>query len=613
MPGLFATIDCEPEVAEAIKGQFDAVWPGTLLVRTPIGAVGAHAHQQRQALFERARPEQVVGVDGELALYATATVDEAGKVVPPPCMAPGAENHSCPAVWCGNVAVLCLQHSSLTLQTDPTGSFPLYFARVGKGVAVSSLLRPLAALLAPSPDELAIIEFVRTGYIHNGRTLFRNISRLLPGQRLHYDGLAGRLSVQETSELWSAGAPQGGPGEQIWQSLESAVDVLHQSDERVAIMLSGGWDSRTLLAAFRDLGQVSAYHHGDLESRETSIVTAICNNRQLPLRCERLVPDMFGADVLGIGFPRVENAIFAHWHRAGKLLQQEGTDCVTAAVFGEILGGHYGAPMVSGTGGKVMSFFNLLLRGSSRPSSGTTDPLTAAAQGLLPRRLGIDWCLASDFVGAHEERLGDLSDAIRGDLERLRDRGIADPDALVEAFISEHRGAHYINAQLLSCRAWTDIALPLANPHLLRVATSLPLQARLHNRLNRSLLMARDRELLQHPLAATLVPAAAPLLIQEASRVARRLLEGAIARTSLFGGKGLRLGWANLTPAFHERRMYELADDLRAPFWRKDSLLKAISDVASDAPQHRSRAHPIFDMLGKILTVDRTLRSSQPQ
>ena len=93
--------------------------------------------------------------------------------------------------------------------------------------------------------------------------------------------------------------------------------------------------------------------------------------------------------------------------------------------------------------------------------------------------------------------------------------------------MTEHRSVQYICAQALANRTERDVAMPFADPDLLFYAAGLAPELKVHNRLNRWLVGRLAPGLSRVPLAATLLPAAWPIQIQELSRLVRRLYEEA--------------------------------------------------------------------------------------
>ena len=75
----------------------------------------------------------------------------------------------------GNLALFSEGGSRLHLVVEPTGSFPLYYARRSSGLLFSSHLRPLAKAIGADPDPAGLYQYVVRGYIVGERTEFKGV------------------------------------------------------------------------------------------------------------------------------------------------------------------------------------------------------------------------------------------------------------------------------------------------------------------------------------------------------------------------------------------------------------------------------------------------------
>ena len=157
---------------------------------------------------------------------------------------------------------------TVTLTRDPFGIKPLYLAAIPGGLAFAS--EPCAlhqsglvarALRPESRDELLQLQFT-TG----AETIFRGITRLLPGESL----LCGEGRVIERRRR--AAIPPGPPETiseddalaRLDRALMESVDLHQRSDVPYGMFLSGGIDSSAILAAMARLNSsaVLAYTAG---------------------------------------------------------------------------------------------------------------------------------------------------------------------------------------------------------------------------------------------------------------------------------------------------------------------------------------------------------------
>src|SRR5690606_31186720 len=135
-----------------------------------------------------------------------------------------------------------------------------------------------------------------------------------------------------------------------WSRLASAVQASCADERRGAVMMSGGWDSRTLLAAVRVscLANTIGYTHGDLDSRELDLAERVTARAGVAWHGEPIDARVFEPAALHSQFQRTESVMFPHWAHSGRVLAQSGNSFVASGVYGEVLGGHYGRAMLLG-------------------------------------------------------------------------------------------------------------------------------------------------------------------------------------------------------------------------------------------------------------------------
>jgi asparagine synthetase B (glutamine-hydrolysing) len=236
----------------------------------------------------------------------------------------------------------------------------------------------------------------------------------------------------------------------------------------------------------------------------------------------------------------------------------------------------------------------------------------AVFRELALETVGRPWYLRDDVEGGDPGRaalLDAMNEGIRQDLCRLQDRGVSTAEQLREAFITEHRGVQYISAQTLATRLGVCAGVPFADRELLELASRVPAALKVHNRVSRALGERLAPKLNRVPMAATLTPASWPLVFQEGSRAVRRVYEDARRQLSVRSAGRIapaRLGWVNFDFLRTGTVLRDVVDSLSANLWDR-AKLEAM--VRRTGQEHTGRSlHPLFDQMGKILTVDRMLR-----
>jgi asparagine synthase (glutamine-hydrolysing) len=147
----------------------------------------------------------------------------------------------------------------LILLRDRMGVKPLYYAWNGNTFWFGSELKALRAFDAwkPEIDRDAVGEYLQFGYISAPRSVYRGVSKLLPGHWLEL----GEVGEPVARAYWSPSNITGtleGSEEELEQRLETLlIDAFRYrmvSDVPVGVFLSGGIDSSLVAAMLQRFG-----------------------------------------------------------------------------------------------------------------------------------------------------------------------------------------------------------------------------------------------------------------------------------------------------------------------------------------------------------------------
>lgn len=614
MPGLFGTVGCPRPDFETLGEHFRDAWDDSNCESWFMEGCGLGGHALGNGRAVHDLPGLCVAVDGAAGVYETARRWRENDGEPIFTLTGGIL--ALHPRFVGNVAALEAESGTLHLASGWAGAFPLFYTSWKGGLVFASLVRPLARLTRADIDVLGLLQFLRQGYVFGNRTPFRDIYRLRPGEVTRFERTERPLARWDRSRLW-VGEPVPLEDRTIHRCLQHLTRALGSTLDvtEPALMMSGGWDSRTLLAAFgaseygRSGTRIRGYSHGDLESRELSLVRSLCREAGVPLHLEPIDERVLDPESLRRDFARTGTANFSHWHRSGHVLRQLRADCAVAGVFGEILGGHYGRTMAARGLGKGLALAREWLGGQDGRAAG--DPVEATWKSLRLESVAANehWYLDTDFEQSIAHKRDRINAELRTALVRLNERGITRPERLLEACISEHRGSQYIAAQTVSVRTAVNACLPFADRELLHLASRIPARDKVHNTVNRAMLRRLDSPLLDQPMAATLVPAAAPIPLQEASRAIRKIWESLGWKGSFLTGRRIpppRLSWVNFEFLRDGEALHALLDDLHGDLWDRTALRNQVEALTSG--DYRGSLHPLFDQLSKVVTADRLLR-----
>jgi asparagine synthase (glutamine-hydrolysing) len=181
--------------------------------------------------------------------------------------------------------------------TDRSGLRPVYHTTTGAGeVVVSTELQAIPAY--PTVEtEFAIgylYEYLALRRAFGVRTPLAGIERVPPGSLLHVDLESG---ATETGRYWYPGyEPVDRPFEEVLEEFTDLfVDVLDErvrDDREYGVLLSGGADSRLILAGLRELGEEPvAYHMNEWMNDEARIAERVAFAAGAEFRFLRRDPD----------------------------------------------------------------------------------------------------------------------------------------------------------------------------------------------------------------------------------------------------------------------------------------------------------------------------------
>ena len=136
--------------------------------------------------------------------------------------------------------------------TDMVGSYHSFVRETDEAIAISGSSLLLAAMGDFRLDEIACHEFLHTGVVYEERTCYAQVRKLGPSSIYRFRNGA----PQPVQRYWHASALNAGSldgdnaVEALWQGLTRAARQVGGSFPRVVCDLTGGYDSRAMVAGF---------------------------------------------------------------------------------------------------------------------------------------------------------------------------------------------------------------------------------------------------------------------------------------------------------------------------------------------------------------------------
>jgi hypothetical protein len=513
------------------------------------------------------------------------------------------ENNKDTWLWGGRGICLAINHSTriLKILNDCYGAFSVFFS---KNTERNWLIASDSISLFDDfeIDWTAFYQFLSFGYIIGHYSIFRDVSRLMANSMLRIQSHCTSVEC-ESMPLKNFWQIEGGATQ---DKVDSLVDILKYEAigiERPLLMMSGGWDSRLLLAATKNVDPL-LYTHGNLESREAAIVRDISRCLDLDLFEHDFSNDSFDRVLFQDYLNRNESMMFSHWSVAGRLAMERSL-VLTAGTFGEVLGGHYGTLNSLPAKKKYLSLFAHMVGGGEVIDRFLhLQEIDQVSEILEISNYNVFWMLREEISDQLRKQhlLEDSNERLHSVLYSYRDQGTGDAQAIYERFYTEHRGGQYINLQLKNSARNGQFRNAFTNRDLVSVLSSINFADRAHNKLNKRIVKKLCPKLLQFPLAATLANAGRPLLVQEISRAARKVIEkGGRAKgvyNVLCRYPNKQFGWNDFSGVVGQEFIGEASQFLTDDCWNKSAIAGVLKKQQSGA------FYPYFDMLSKAITLN---------
>lgn len=229
----------------------------------------------------------------------------------------------------------------LTLINDRLGALPTYWCSTQEGFAFGPRIRLLGLpAAARRPDPTGVISFLGMGYCLGETTLVQDVRMLRPASELTVDLETFRPERRQYWDLVYRPDSAADPRElmrAMYDAIVAAVrDLTPAGPQSCGLFLSGGWDSRAILAAQLETGRPPAavVTNGMSDQRpgtDTHLAKRLAADHSLAYRFNRRVPEEAVRWCLD-GIQRCElitdtaPEVFGQHRLAGDVL--DGLDCM---------------------------------------------------------------------------------------------------------------------------------------------------------------------------------------------------------------------------------------------------------------------------------------------
>jgi hypothetical protein len=388
----------------------------------------------------------------------------------------------------GSFAMLLGRADGVWLAQDAVGLMKVYEAAAG-GVISSSLLLCRAMIERPSVDRFRAQEYILLGANHGGQTPIEGLHIVAPTAARELT--SGRVQTVHPPDGFRA-APWAGSERDALKALsESMVEefahLASQWKGHIGMALSGGFDSRLLLAALDAVGvRPRLFVYGRTSEEDVVIAGSVAHGLGLPIEAiDKQALDEHSA-------PLTRAAIAANLRFFDGLPADGVFDrgCDRTTRLKQVEGGLLN---LNGGGGEILRNFFYLADGRFSAA----DIVAAFYSGWFS-----DVFLHTDDRAAFVTR---LQDEILASLGReqgtLRARAAALPRSDVELIYALYRVRYWMGRNNATAARIGAFMTPLVTPGLVRLAASLPLRWKDFGRLESALIHALSPRVAAGPSA----------------------------------------------------------------------------------------------------------------
>jgi len=393
-------------------------------------------------------------------------------------------------------AIYDVKQRRIIVANDRYGLRPLYYAMSGSKLLFASEVKAILedkAFNKELNDETIAEFFAFQGEIVGNKTFFKEIEVLPPASVFAYDGKS--MSIEQ---YWDFdyqpdyGLSEDEIADRLVQTFKKAVDIRMRDDLRYGIALSGGLDSRSIVAAVdkdkrRD---VVAFTFGIKGCDEIEIAQVVSRKAGIRHILVEIDPD----EVIA---PYCEDVVHL----------TDGMDTILVMFLPFVHGKmkHYADVVFDGANGDVILGGRELRQIAAFRARSSQE----LARVIHARRVFPDHMLARLFADDYYARIKDVP---MRSVEDYLGKLSGHPANRLSYFIIQNYARRFNNMGGVVERTWVESATPTYDNNFIDIVVKIPPELRAYHRIYRKFLMKLAPELAAITYNRTMVRADAPLI-----------------------------------------------------------------------------------------------------
>ena len=433
-----------------------------------------------------------------------------------------------------NLALRETDNGDVWLTSDPSAMLPLYYCHMDGIFYYGSHMHIMADLLDAGPDYAGIAQKMVLSYTLGQRTLYRGISRLNPGEIVHFKQSENILELKTYPEYYTSYNYTKHLEKKIYESIYDSFKRVREHYTDIGLMLSEGFDSRFLggLAKQNEF-KIHSYTHYTPGAGGQPIVEKVVGMLNSEHHFQSMI-EGYTHSLLKLDeqLYLADNLNYPFWMLASDYFRQNGFSfpVIIGSSLDCILGGNLFYKSTSNKFHAVWQrYIEIIRQDTGLLTEKYIEELSAQlivnkfVKQLSKQEKAISDIFNKDMSKLINVEVNSINEYIRSEFDRIYKTGSLLPSQQLQRFTLENRDRKLFFGQPLTVRKYNRIYIPSFEYNFLKLVSSVNPKHKLHHNLYLNTLWSFMPEQLRIANGAYGLKPSNPRLILETSRIILKL------------------------------------------------------------------------------------------